>query len=91
MIDQLLAQLRTLVTDSDSLPAETRADLLVHLDAMEAELKEHPESGEPEAGTGVKLHGLARLRASVEELEASHPDLTALVSRLATQLSNLGI
>ena len=36
-------------------------------------------------------HGLARLRASVEELEASHPDITALVSRLATQLSNLGI
>ena len=91
MIDQLLAQLRTSVAAAETLPAETRTDLLAHLDAMEAELKVHPESGEATTPAGAELHGLAKLRASVEELEASHPDLTALVSRLATQLSNLGI
>lgn len=89
MIDQLLDQLRASVNASATLPAETKDDLLAHVAAMEAELSASPETpGEMGAG---ELHGLARLRASVEELEASHPDITSLVSRLATQLSNLGI
>jgi hypothetical protein len=89
MIDQLLEQLRASVKNATTLPSETRDDLLAHVAAMEEELKATPEAS-PEPGAG-ELHGLARLRASVEELEASHPDITSLVSRLATQLSNLGI
>jgi len=88
-IDQLLEQLRTSVSTSATLPEKTRDDLLAHLEAMEEELKAHPE-GSTEVAP-AKFHGLARLRASAEELEASHPDITSLVSRLATHLSNLGI
>ena len=84
MIDQLLEQLRASVAQSSTLPAETKADLLAHVDAMAAELAATPE-------TPAEPHGLAKLRASVEDLEASHPELTSLVSRLATHLSNLGI
>ena len=89
MIDQLLEQLRTSVKESTGLPEATKEDLLSHVEAMAAELKETPEV--PPGDGGGELHGLARLRASVEELEASHPELTSLVSRLATHLSNLGI
>ena len=89
MIDQLLEQLRTSVTTSATLPEQTRADLLAHLQSMEEELRAHPEA--PAESAPAESHGLARLRASVEELEASHPDITSLVSRLATHLSNLGI
>lgn len=77
------------MSESATLPEKTKADLLAHLEAMAEELKASPEA--PGAGGAGEPHGLARLRASVEELEASHPDITALVSRLATQLSNLGI
>jgi hypothetical protein len=90
MIDQLLEQLRTSVTTSSTLPEQTRADLLAHLQSMEEELRAHPEAP-AESSPPAESHGLARLRASVEELEASHPDITSLVSRLATHLSNLGI
>ena len=90
MIDQLLEQLRTSVANSDTLPESTKEELLAHVAAMSEELQTHPESpADPDAKS--EPHGLARLRASVEELEASHPDITSLVSRLATQLSNLGI
>lgn len=90
MIDQLLEQLRASVTTSATLPEQTRADLLAHLQSMEEELRAHPEAP-AESGPPAESHGLARLRASVEELEASHPEITSLVSRLATHLSNLGI
>jgi hypothetical protein len=88
MIDPLLEQLRKELKTA-TLPETTRADLLAHLESMEAELRAHPE-GSSESGP-AESHGLARLRASVEELEASHPEITSLVSRLATHLSNLGI
>lgn len=89
MIDQLLEQLRTSVTTSATLPERTRADLLAHLQSMEEELRAHPET--PAESPPAESHGLSRLRESVEELEASHPEITSLVSRLATHLGNLGI
>lgn len=36
-------------------------------------------------------HSLGGLQASVSEFEASHPQLAAVVSRLTTLLSNMGI
>ncbi len=35
--------------------------------------------------------GLDKLMSSVEEPEASHPELTALVNRVAVALGNMGI
>jgi len=90
MIDDLLEQLRATVLKATTLPEATREELLGHLDAMEAQIKATPENPPPAAEEG-EVHGMARLRASVEELEASHPEITSLVSRLATHLSNLGI
>lgn len=89
MIDQLLEQLRASVLASATLPEETKADLLAHVQAMEADLKSAPASVDD--GSRGEPHGLARLRTAVEDLEASHPELTSLVSRVATHLSNLGI
>jgi len=90
MKDQLLEELRTSIEGAQALTDESKAELLGHLAAIQEQLQATPENPDEAPATG-ELHGLAKLRASVVELEASHPDLTSLVSRLATHLSNLGI
>lgn len=96
MIDQLLQQLRETVAAAEGLSDETKADLLGHLDAMDRQVTSsaHGPSDSPAesaAPTSEEETGLQKLVASVEELEASHPDITVLVTRLATILGNAGV
>lgn len=82
MVNDLLQQLRSKVEQASGLPATTKSELL----KLVADLE-----GQAAAGKVEHRDGLDRLIASVEGLEASHPDITALVNGIATTLSNLGI
>ena len=83
MVNDLLQQLRSKVEQASGLPATTKAELL----KLVADLERQTTA----AGKVEHRDGLDRLMASVEGLEASHPDITALVNGIATSLSNLGI
>ena len=90
MLDDLLKQLRTTVAEDTSLPETTKADLIRHVEAMEAQtsaLSADAASSEAESEKPV----LDQLVTSVEGLEASHPEITTLVNRLANTLGNMGI
>lgn len=88
MIEDLLNQLRTTVTEDATLPAATKADLLQHLDAMESQTAAVAgHAAEVESEKPV----LDQLVSSVEGLEASHPEITGIVNRLANMLGNMGI
>lgn len=89
MLDQLLKQLQTKVETTGNLPEETRAELLKQAEALkeqaerDEEITEEEEAGEPDAGE--------RLLSSIEGLEATHPEITSLVNRIAMTLGNMGI
>ena len=96
MIDKLLEQLRTQLENSDNLPDSAKQEILRHVEAIE----HRTTTPGVEAGTLISAtdetsseepQGLDKLVASVEELEASHPELTALVNRVAVALGNMGI
>ena len=83
MVKPLLDQLRAKVETATGLPATTKAELL----KLVAEL----ETQAARPGSGANPHGVDRLVAAVEGLEASHPEITDIVNRIATMLGNLGI
>jgi len=83
MVKPLLDQLRAKVESASGLPATTKAELL----KLVAEL----ESQSARPGSGANPHGVDRLVAAVEGLEASHPEITEVANRVATMLGNLGI
>lgn len=58
------------------------AELASDIEALLAQERAEPAAGGPLA---------ERLRAATERFEESHPDLTAVVGRLADLLANLGI
>ena len=86
MVKPLLEQLRTKVENARGLPDTTKSELLKLVADLESQT----------AGTAATVSaegqdGLDRLISSVEGLEASHPDITGLVNRIATMLANMGI
>jgi hypothetical protein len=91
-IDQLEARIRSAVGISE----EQKAELLKLLNSMRAEVKGLPEGSESIAET---VHNgdrpieevMGEIKASVSELEASHPRLTQLTNQVAVVLSNMGI
>lgn len=103
MIHEHIEQIEAKLQAAPGMPEQTRADLLAQLAALRAELESLSKShaGDPRfeaapqgeaAEKPATLEGaLEGLTASVEGLETSHPQLTALVNRLALTLSNLGI
>lgn len=86
MVKPLLEQLRAKVESATGLPATTKSELL----KLVAELESQSARTGP-AGSTADPQGVDRLVASVEGLEASHPEITNLVNRIATMLGNLGI
>lgn len=86
MVKPLLDQLRTKVESASGLPATTKSELLKLVSELESE-----SARATPAGSTVNPHGVDRLVASVEGLEASHPEITEIVNRIATMLGNLGI
>ncbi len=82
MNTEQLQQLRTMVQDAGELPEAAREELLKRVATTQQEAAE--EASEPEDYMGRLMH-------SVEELEASHPEATAFMNRVATTLGNMGI
>jgi hypothetical protein len=90
MLDQLLKQLQTQVKSTSNLPEETRVELLKQaalLETRQAKDEVEAEDAEPNQAR----EGVDRLIASIEGLEASHPQITSLVNRIAMTLGNMGI
>jgi hypothetical protein len=90
MVKPLLEQLRSKVEKASGLSDTTKAELL----KLVTELESQAEETNAVAGTSHSTEGqhpVNKLVASVEGLEASHPDITSLVNRIATALGNLGI
>ncbi|HUJ10746.1 MAG TPA: DUF4404 family protein [Verrucomicrobiae bacterium] len=86
MVKPLLDQLRAKVETASGLPAKTKTELL----KLVSELENQTSASNP-ANAASDPHGVERLVAAVEGLEASHPDITNIVTRLAAMLGNLGI
>lgn len=89
MLDQLLKQLQTKVKTTGTLPEETRDELLKQAALLESQQTKDDE--EEEAENPDLREGVNRLIASIEGLEASHPEITSLVNRIAMTLGNMGI
>ena len=86
MKDELLEKLRTTVDEDSALSESTKAEVLKHVAAMKesADRSSMPDSSDED-------HPIHRLITSIEGLETSHPEITALVNRIATALGNMGI
>jgi len=98
MVKPLLEQLRSKVEKASGLPDTTKAELLRLVAELESQAARtgSPKDANTTAVTSPSdsaegQHNLNRLVSSVEGLEASHPDITALVNRIATILGNIGI
>ena len=89
MIDEHLDQLQTTLEQAEGLPESTRAKLLELLATVRDETGETTASEEP--AEEPQNSGLTGLLASVEQLEASHPDIAALINQVAMTLSRMGI
>ena len=90
MVKPLLEQLRSKVEKASGLPDTTKAELL----KLVAELESQAGNATAAAGASDSTVGqrhVNKLVASVDGLEASHPEITGLVNRIATALGNLGI
>ncbi len=84
-IEQLLAGLKTEIAALPQAPLASDESISSHV-----EDDSHDIVGDANTPDSIQL-SLDRLTASVEEFEASHPELTSTVQRLATVLSNMGI
>lgn len=94
MIEEHIEQLRSKLEQAVGLPESTKAELLdlvaaVRRDAtglanQESEVKSGADEIEAQGGIG-------KLMASVDELEASHPELAASINKVADTLAKMGI
>lgn len=82
MNEEQIQQLKSLVIEADELPAEAKSRLLELLTKAE-----QPS----EAAEGSGEHPATPFMASVEELEATYPQATSFLNRVATVLANMGI
>lgn len=94
MIAAHIAKLRRVLDEAGDLPESTRTELLRLVQALEADLSGDADpssdasSSSSESGEDTVL---VQLRNSIEELEATHPETAAVISRVATVLANMGI
>ena len=89
MIDKHLDQLRATLEQAEDLPESTRTKLLELLDTVQNESSE--TSGDDTAEGNTEPTGVPGLLASVEQLEASHPEIASLINQVAITLSRMGI
>ena len=89
MIEERIQSIEAKVQAIESIPEETKAELLTMLSELKAEVASiaKPRSEEPERVEET----MSELTSSVRALEAEHPHVVQLVNRLATILSNMGI
>ncbi len=79
MTHDQLQQLRTMVQDAGDLPESAKAKLL----ELVAQAEENATAETPA--------GAETWSSTVEEMEASHPEATAFMNRVAISLANMGI
>lgn len=95
MIQEHLAQLRSKLEQEPGLPETTKAELLKLVAAVEIETLggagNRTDVAASDAEDADGQGGLGKLAASVEELEASHPELAASINQVAITLSKMGI
>ncbi|MDZ4290128.1 MAG: DUF4404 family protein [Prosthecobacter sp.] len=90
MIEDHIQQLRTKLAQASGLPESTRSELLDLLSAVENETA----GAGTDSGASVaedEPPALGKLVNSVQELEASHPDLVASINQVAAALAKMGI
>lgn len=90
MIEDHIQQLRTKLAQASGLPEGTRTELLDLLAAVESEANGGEAESEA-AESDEDTPALSKLVNSVEELEASHPELVASINQVASVLSKMGI
>ena len=95
MIEEHIEQLRTRLEQAAGLPESTKAELLglvaaVRKDAVGLAGQEGGAS-ESIAEESEAQGGIGKLLASVDELEASHPELAASINKVADTLAKMGI
>ena len=88
MIEEHLKELRAMLEQAENLPAETRTRLLDHVEAI---AEETLSSGQASPAESQAHHGVGKLVGAIEEIEASHPEITALINRIAGTAANIGI
>jgi hypothetical protein len=96
MVKPLLEQLRSKVEQASGLTDSTKAELLklvadLENQANRTRIQNAKDAAAAAPGSTESRDHLERLVASVDGLEASHPEITALVNRIATTLGNMGI
>ena len=95
MIDEHIEQLRNRLMQTSGLAESTKAELLelvaaVRKDAAGLTGQDHPAAGSATSETEPQ-GGIGKLLASVDELEASHPELAASINQVANTLAKMGI
>lgn len=80
-----LFELRAVLRDHEARPEAGDAQLRAHVDELEALLAHETFDAESARGS------LAKLEARALALEAEHPKLTSLVTRLGRLLENVGL
>lgn len=88
MIEEHLKELRAMLEQAENLPADTRFRLLEHVGAIEDETVSRASESDAPA---TDAHGIGKLVGAIEGIEASHPDITALINRIAGTAANIGI
>jgi len=89
MIEERIQNIEAKIQSIESIPAETKAELLAMLGDLKSDVTAiaKPRSEEPERAGET----MSELSSSVQVLEAEHPHIVQLVNRLANILSNMGI
>lgn len=93
MIEEHLEQLKSRLELAAGLPDSTKAELLNLVERVrsEAGVSSAETEGAATEGEDSSEGGLGKLMASVDELEASHPELAASINQVASTLARMGI
>ena len=90
MINEHLDQLHATLEQAEGLPEGTKTKLFELLNAVREEAVAQPSADTSDEQEN-QSPGVTGLLASVEQLEASHPEIASLINQVAMTLSRMGI
>jgi hypothetical protein len=94
VIEETISRIEEKLRSADFLPEAKRAELqelLTQLRREAASLPLEKLPGDLEAEDEDAQSAIGKLEESLTEFETSHPQITGLVNRISTMLSNMGI
>lgn len=94
MIKDRIIAIKAKLAESNTIPPATKTELENLLASLEEEVASLSGSGDTVATANEPDSiddAMNDLRKSVEGFETSHPQITGIVGRIATTLSNMGI